>query len=317
MLTFLIFQWGRARAIQSAYCQIIEKMTLGEDVIPFSVGDIYSWLSENGHFPVVLEDQHEQHKTKPNENHPLRLKDGALDSWCRICGLDVTAHLWDSLCKEGNPGQDMDIRKSASEGTIDLSRPKSVNRCHIVPVELQTTRFPVVDIRRIISGQFEQMTVHSPTAKYGIYPAKALVAVGDPILTASISRMVNALGLKHFAPLDRTCNEIAGQGKTEIERNLAPFALLAVMAKLFIRLLVERSLEVVMRDRKNEAVFSSKYQKKRHVRSSSGTTSMLTPQHILSGIVSRGRDLDNVLWCLARLGVGDVSREEIRIKMEE
>ncbi|KAF8802431.1 hypothetical protein BYT27DRAFT_7112451 [Phlegmacium glaucopus] len=310
-------EWGRARAIQDAYCRIIEQMTPGKDVIPLRVGDIYSWLSENGHFPMVLEDQNEQRETKLNGNHLLQLKDKALDRWCRICGLDATAHLRDSACKEEKSRQEMDIRKSPSECTIGLSRPKSVNRCRIVPVELQTMNFPVVDIQRVISGHSKQMNVHSLAAKYGLYPAKALVAVGDPILTASISRMVNALGLKHFAPLDMTCNEIAGHEKTEIERNLAPFALLAVMARLFIRLLVERGLEVVTRDKKNGEVFSSQYQKKRNERSSSGTTSMLTPTHILSGIVSRGRNSDNVLWCLTRLGVGDVSSEEIRIKMEE
>ena len=285
MLTFDI-QWGRARAIQCAYCRIMEQMTSGEDVIPLSVGDVYSWLSENGHFPMMLEDRNEQRETKNDGNHPLQLKDMALEHWCRICGLGVAVHLWESICKEGNAVQDMNI-----SNPVDLSRPRSDNRCHIVPIELQATNLPVFDIRHVISGQSERMTVHFPT---GLYPAKALVAIGDPLLTVSISRIVNALGLKHFVPRGMSYDETGRHGKKDIERNLAPFSLLAVIARLFIRLLVDRGLEVVTRDKKNRAGFFSKYEKKRDGR----TMSMLTPTHILRGI----RELDNVLWCLARLG---------------
>jgi hypothetical protein len=93
-----------------------------------------------------------------------------------------------------------------------------------------------------------------------------------------------------------TCDEMGMHGKKDIERNLAPFSLLAVIARLFIRLLVERGVEVVKGDKRggNGAAFFSKYEKKRD----GGITSMLTPTHILRGI----RELDNVLWCLTRLG---------------
>ena len=311
VLTFCI-QWGRARAIQGAYCRIIEQMTFGKDLISLSVGDVYSWLSENGHFPMVLEDQSEPHETKHDENRLLQLNDRALDRWCGICGLDVAGHWWESVCKEEKFVQDVDIRKPVSEVAISHSRPKSANQCHIVPLESQTKSFPVIDIRRIISGQSKQMAVYFPT---GLYSPKTLLAVGDPLLIASISRMVNSIGLKRFAPLDVTSNQIVGHGKIDIERNLAPFALLAVMAKIFIRLLVKRGLEVVTRDQKNGAAFSSKFLKRRN----ESTTRMLTPTHVLNGVVSRGRDLDNVMWCLARLGIGvseDVSSKEMRIKME-
>lgn len=261
-------------------------MTIKENIISLSVGDVYSWLSENGHFPVMLEDRNEQRETKNDGNHSLQLKDLALERWCRICGLDVAAHLWESVWKEGNAVQDMNI-----SNPVDLSRPRSGNRCHIVPIELQTTSLPVFDIRRVISGQSERMAVHFPT---GLYPAKVLVANGDPLLTVSISRIVNALGLEHFVSLEMTSDEMGRHGKMDLERSLAPFSLLAVIARLFIRLLVERGLEVASRDKKNGAGFFSKYEKKREGR----TTSMLTPTHILRGV----RELDNVLWCLARLG---------------
>ena len=261
----------------------MEQMTSGEDVISLSVGDVYSWLSENGHFPVMLEDRNGQLETKNNENYSFQMKD-RLERWCRICGLDIAAHLRESVYKEGDALQNMNMS--------NLSRPKSDNRCHIVPIELQTTNLPAFDIRRVISGQSERMAVHSPT---GLYPANVMVAVGDPLLTLSISRIVNALGLKHFVPLEMTCDEMRRHGKTDIERNLAPFSLLAVIARLFIRILVGRGLEVVTRDKKNGAGFFSKYEKKRD-----GGTSILTPTHILRGV----RELDNVLWCLARL-VGD------------
>ena len=299
MLTFDV-QWGRARAIQGAYCQIIEETSPGEDVIPLNVGDVYSWLSKNGHFPVILENRIEQREIKNDGNHPLQLREGALERWCSICGLDIAAHLWESVCKEETPIQDMDIRNAVSLG---LSRPKLSHRCHIVPMELQTMSFPVFDIRRFTSGQSEQMATQSLTR---LYPAKALVAIADPILTESISRIVNALGLKHFAPLEMPYDELTRYGKADMERNLAPCSLMAVMARLFIRLLVERGLEVATRDKKNVADFFSK---KRNGR----ITSMLTPTHILSGV----RELDNVLWCLARMGVGmsdGVSSGEMRIK---
>ena len=264
----------------------MEQMASGEDVVPLSVGDVYSWLSENGHFLAMLEDRNEQRETKNDEIHPLQLMDRALERWCRICGLDVAAHLWESDCKEGNAVQDMNM-----SNPVDLSRPKSGNRCYFVPIELQTTSLPVFDTRHVISGQSERMAVHSPN---GLYPSKALVAIGDPLLTVSISRIVNVLCLKHFVPLVMTCDEMGRRGKTDIERNLAPFSLLAVIARLFIRLLVDRGLEVVTRDKKNGGGFFSKYETTGDGR----TTSMLTPTHILRGV----RELDNVLWCLARLG---------------
>ena len=264
----------------------MEQMTSVEDITPLSVGDVYSWLSENGHFPVMFEDRNEQYENKNDENHPLLLKDRPLERWCRICGLDVVAHQRESVCEEGNAVQDMNM-----SNPVNLSWPKSDNRCHIVPIEHQTASLPVFDIRHVITGQSEQFAVHFPT---GLFPAKALVAIGDPLLAVSISRIVNALCLEHFVPLEMSCDEMGKYGKTDLERNLAPFSLLAVIARFFIHLLVERGLEVVMRDKKNGKRFFSKYEKKRV----GGTTSMLTPTHILRGV----RELDNVVWCLARLG---------------
>jgi hypothetical protein len=105
-----------------------------------------------------------------------------------------------------------------------------------------------------------------------------------------------------------------GKHRSDIEKNVAPLGLLSLFTKEFIRVLVTRGLEVANRDNiiATSTMASSKKGKRSMEKTASKPLRILTPTHILSEILTRGRGrgstmdpLDTVvLLCLSKLGIG-------------
>lgn len=102
--------------------------------------------------------------------------------------------------------------------------------------------------------------------------------------------------------------EAIGKSRKEVETKLAPLTLLALLAERFIRALVHRGLEVANRDK--SAALGSRRRGQNQLNPLL-VTRMLTPTHILSGILTRGmgteckpHPLDTaLLLSLSKLGV--------------
>ncbi|KDR79044.1 hypothetical protein GALMADRAFT_224295 [Galerina marginata CBS 339.88] len=336
-------EWGRSRAIQDAYNRKA-KYLQDQTIMTLSVADVYSWLSDNGHFLRKKEFKKETHIKQQIPG--IKLDEGGQlqeqgPHWCRTCGLEANIHSRTvpkkEVLEDGGLPREPDRRSAAGVSTI-----ASDEGCHIVSRVLHVAKLPRTDIRKVHPIRDPRLNGYQ-SAKFTILHGVSLSPSADPSLTWSIHKLVQDLDLSKFRPsmepepadaqrqlLSFPLEEF-GRHRMEVDRNLGPLGLLALVTGQFLRVLVNGGLEVADRDKviascilPSERVSERAFGKKVAPR-------ILTPTHILSGILTRGRNLTNsfdtvVLSSLSRLGV-DVDSDgvtrcrqgeaEARVKLEE
>jgi hypothetical protein len=253
--------------------------------------------------------------------------------WCRICGLDIKLHGANShLSKKEEYKEDM-LPSTQDADPKENPQVAPFTECSIVPPALQITRLPRIDVKRFVLtdqtiGRGVNVTLDRAT----------LLAAADPSMIQCIHSLTKQWKLDTFhgttsessylippaiMPLDKF-----GNNKRQVETHLAPHALLALLTRQFLRALVSRGLDVSNRD-KAKALSARRKASRNQV---TDATRLLTPTHVLSGMLSRGlrreakRDpMDAFLLLgLSRLGVavdddeGPVGRPQNgpRIKLE-
>ncbi|KAJ3503756.1 hypothetical protein NLJ89_g8292 [Agrocybe chaxingu] len=317
-------EWARARAVQLAYNEAVQNDNQ-QPSICLSVGDVYSWMSEHHHFPrsqlpIVKEDP-----------DALSSLDRESPKWCRICGLETKLHRIHNVVKMEASVQETEFKRESA--SIPTASAITSLECMFSPQALPVPKLPKVDIRQLLSKSRESPQRHSPRFLDRIlFDRNALISSVDPRLTLSIRKLVETT--RSVNPADAPhpsfpASEVGDDAK-EAEKALAPHALLALLTRPFIHTLVRRGLAASNRDR---AIFMATPSTSRAIRKAdSRLTRLLTPRHILSGILTRGPEaaqdpLDDVLRaCLSKLGVAvdddlpTTSRQGesgVRVKTEE
>ena len=283
----------------------------------------------NGHFCKVDSeiDKRPQIKQELSEDgkrgtHPPTNKHVA--TWCYICGLETSKHQTRNSFKMEQLG-DENLAKPISNVPNADAILTSDETCTIVPRVLHITKLPRIDVRLPLSDREPRTKGKDSGCLTRQY--RPVVSAPDPFFLLSVHRLVDDLGLSSFRHLSVPAEsrkgfpsypiDQLGEYRMDIEKNLAPLGVLSLFTKEFIRVLVTRGLEVANRD--NTIVVSTaapRSSNKKRNRSTQGTDSkpprVLTPTHILSGILTRGRGrgptqdpLDTVvLLCLSKLGIG-------------
>jgi len=292
------------------------------------VGEVYSWLSSNGHFCKTSSEVDKGPPAKQGTS-----EDGVKSSeptnkdvatWCRICGLESSKHQTTNNFKKEHL-EDENPANPITDAPNLATILRSDETCTFVPRVLHITQLPRINIRLPMSRDQPRPKGEQP----GCLPQRyrPLVLALDPTFLLSVHKLVDGLGLSSFRhltvpvesrkafpsyPIDQL-----GKHRTDIEKNLAPIGLLSLFTKAFIRVLVTRGLEVANRDNIIAASRAApRSSTKKRNRSTEGTMPkaprILTPTHILSEILTRGRGristkdpLDAVLLlCLSKLGIG-------------
>ncbi|KIM40462.1 hypothetical protein M413DRAFT_161899 [Hebeloma cylindrosporum] len=318
-------EWGRSRAIRDAYNSTPQK-TSQSALVPLTVGEVYSWLSTNGHLCKVNSEVDKGPQVKQELS-----EDGAKSShlptnkhavtWCRICGLEISKHRTRNNLKLEDENPAKPISNVPNADTILTSD----EACTIVPRALHITKLPRIDVRLPLSD-IEPRIKDNRSERLALQ-YRPLVSAPDPFFLLSVHKLVDDLGLSSFRHLTVPAEsrkdfpsypiDQLGKHRLDIEKNLAPLGLLSLFTKEFIRVLVTRGLEVANRDNTIAAsTIAPRSSSKKRNRSMQATESkpprVLTPTHILSGILTRGRgrgptqdSLDTVvLLCLSKLGIG-------------
>lgn len=222
---------------------------------------------------------------------------------CRFCGLSFLLHEKAKEKKNGMiEGEDM----KGTLDTIPIERLESVGwKCTSVSESMQMVKMPLLDIRCFSQAPLEHRPSHTITTR----PIN-LVACADPAFTSGIwalVRQMNPPSLESFAevpcPSDMHILPIypidsLGGDRTTINSMIAPYALMAILGKIFIKHIVQSGIEIARADRGFLKVSNKKV---------GNTVSLLTPTHILRGTVDRGyrrrTALDISLFeCLSRVG---------------
>ncbi|KAH9481504.1 hypothetical protein JR316_0006031 [Psilocybe cubensis] len=305
----------------------------------------------------------EQRSASTNHSAP------SVRKWCRVCGLEARNHEtakfvvkaedeMESL-EDGNGGVKEGLVKESYAGVVTLV--SNQEECHIVPRVLQIAKLPNIDIRMLQEDSQPPTLTRNGVNKTGTVKkvtldAREIVAAADPKLMLSIQKSVSDLSLSTFRHLQESESsgelfpiDAIGAHRAEIESRLAPTALLAHLTKQFIRVLVQDGLEVAKRDRVIASgvvpASSAPSQKgNRRKKPNARVTVLLTPTHILSGILTRGRGRSSsssgvpvnnavdavILSSLSKLGIGveddsatpscqgeGKGESEARVKLEE
>ncbi|KAF8213181.1 hypothetical protein K438DRAFT_1803521 [Mycena galopus ATCC 62051] len=311
-------EWGRAMAMRDAYSDAV-LAGLTEDVTMLSTADIFAWLHTNGYFPKGT-------ATIKKEQDDQAFKTGL----CRVCGLAYQIH--PTFNEQGTPKTEPRALTGVDESFV----------CQIAPIEWQIKRLPIIDISRILPQRKQNTTpvgrttmivplnaplsvqVHSkrPEVRAGDSTwdsrAPALLAVSNPNLIVAVRRLVSVLKLPSFTdppPPDSPdfpqfpINPV--MSRAEIEADIAPHAMLALLTKSFVRALVAGGLEIAGRDRHRALVQTDGRSRRLPVLTNlynDRERRMLTPSHILRGVVARGWDWNDelggaIMRCLGRSGV--------------
>jgi hypothetical protein len=271
-------------------------------LVPLTTGDVFCWLEDNGHFirdkkPVV-----EQIDTPtPASSEKI---------FCPVCGLKYAVH---------------PIKETSGDAI----------QCDIVPPAVRHYKMPIVNVGRIFaahpytasvawsaSGMIQEPRPGFVTL-YHKWSHEDLVSAADPSLTVGVIDVVKQLQLPSFTvekpnrpgpsfPLDE-----AGESRDSVTANIASYAALSLAVRQFIRALINGGLEISKRDRDTAInlpvgeTSSGQRQTKRTAKSMKPR--MLTPMHIISGVIIRERgkmlfgvpsDVGVAIYaCLARLGV--------------
>lgn len=317
-LTWL--KWGRIRALRDALNEIVEKdSTVG--FVPFTAVDVYSWMREEGHLR-----SHNRLSVPVAASTPKQSDDGGFDpQWCSLCGLEHSIHYsmrsifvkWeDSLSQEHRSFTGSNCTIAAQSGSIVKLRPMNLDSA-----------------RRSSTLSLVQHPTWEPSMSLDPSLTQYVVCVADPRLTIEVRRVIHLLDLPFFKtpsyrgsvfPLDQL-----GQASEEVQSALAPYALLAMCLRPFIRNIISSGLGVAKRqkDFAKTQVFPRKSNK--WTQNQKNNISLLTPAHVLTGIREHGKSGDHtgeaVLLCLSTIGTALVShcgeedkfKKPVAVKMEQ
>ncbi|KAJ7160287.1 hypothetical protein C8R46DRAFT_1107631 [Mycena filopes] len=293
-------EWGHAMAIREAYADAVLN-GLTEDITTLSTADVFSWLHDNGYFPKAT-------ATLKREHELQTFKTG----FCRVCGLAYRLH---ALFTDPNQTS---IKPEARPLTVGA---EDTFVCQIVPVEWQMRRMPMINIGRLLprrlspsspfrttivvplSAPLSARAYRQPEARVNDATwdsrAPALVAVSNPTLIAAIRTLVSALKLPSFS----------AKPPLPASPSLPEFPINPALSAAEIQ--IETGLDVATRDRQRALVqIDGRTRRLPSVADllDGRERRMLTPSHVMRGVVQRGWDWTDelgaaMMGCLARSGV--------------
>ncbi|KAG6910869.1 hypothetical protein DXG01_007186 [Tephrocybe rancida] len=294
-----MIEWSRARALQDAYTwEIREGQLRSQSLIPLTTADVYYWLLEEGHFirpPTVVGIKIENLDTPREGGH-----------------IGVGTHPVSPAVKTEVVRLLETVKLEPEDNTGCAGpQPGTPSPCNAPTGPI---RMPMIDVfSRLPSGVGSGTPVHSADAQIKDIRDADLVAAANPKLTLAVHEIVSTLKLPTFPspssdvetvyPLDKL-----GTNQAQAESRLAPHATLAMVARRFIKVLVEGGLDAIKREQEASSGGESAEKGTAEETSSSG---VLAPSHIISSVVTRrdasssqSHSLDIAMFeCLSRLGV--------------
>ncbi|KAL0580194.1 hypothetical protein V5O48_001787 [Marasmius crinis-equi] len=289
-------EWGRAKVLRDAYTDKINELRdsgASGELIPLTVGDVFSWLEDEGHFLREKVDM-ESNKSRFPKGKAREVFEE--DKWCRVCGLGLSLHgapstsnVRGSVAAAASPST---TTGATDDAASDVTRTDStVHQCAIVPKIILSPRMPTIDVQTVMQqhllrtaaalaikdasssspaaatstshlSNVNSAVVHVPDAARPRRD-RLIVSATDPALTQYVLSQVSLLRLSHLRNTSPSHEETLPQfpihrfGLTgpAIDATLSPYAYLALATKQFARLLLTAALDVSKRDREYGVMF--------------------------------------------------------------
>ncbi|KZP05008.1 hypothetical protein FIBSPDRAFT_967656 [Athelia psychrophila] len=282
----LSIEWGRARAMKAAYefLLVTEPPEMPEDAISLNVADVFRWLEDDGQFIRPKVDV--PAATAVQDATPTTPPVPAI-----LCGV----------CGQSHPAEPVLHAEKLVDGTCDvLRRCRFWRQVHMVDV-LQLLG-PANLLAEHSNGLFPLNHLPGRLATLGPdHSNRDLVATVAPEAMGAMRSTVQLLHLPCFEDPSPTVST-----KSETERQLAPYALLATVTKRFVASLVRNGLNVALSDA-SASSSTAPSDNRSHRKTKAPGPRLLTPSHVIRGIMGESQNAASL--CLAQMGV---SRDESR-----
>ena len=263
------------------------------DAIALTVADVFRWLED--------EDQFIRPKVELPPRTGQEIKLSTPDAAAARCGV----------CGQPHP-------LTAAEPVAPADRLMD-DTCEVLRQCGHWRAMPMVDVLQVfghpyphthLNGGSLLKQVVGGSANSGLFFTDcALVATAEPNFITSMRSMVQPLTLPVFEDLSPRL-----ASKSETERRLAPYALLATLTRSFVSSLVRNGLNVASLEASTSAQISSASLDMRgHRKSKSPSPYLLTPSHIIRGLVDVSQDVRFV--CMARMGTSADLRAPAEISL--
>jgi hypothetical protein len=288
-----------------------------EEAVHLTTADVFRWMEDENLFPrppIEMLKSPLQAPEKPKLGLAQITPPAML---CSVCGLNHQQLHSPSVTK--------------TEATAPTE--SRLSSCKVVPETTNWHSIAVVDIRHLLSFQsrpddyypstqgFSHRFTTSDSSRYTITEAgsmsrlltsaRDLVAIADPEFTMAMRTIVHPLGLSNFGRTPPGSSSFPlselGAFRSEVDAQLAPYALLASVTKNFIKLLVSSGLDTANLDMSAFAA-KAKAEGQSTRRTKRLRDRLLTPSHIIRGVAAgsaRHGHLEATLFlCLNKLGLG-------------
>ncbi|KAL1677794.1 hypothetical protein EV122DRAFT_290801 [Schizophyllum commune] len=184
--------------------------------------------------------------------------------------------------------------------------------CSLVPKKDQLRTRPIVDVEEWLRRRpnvIDTLTVPRNTTWMGPADFRELPQVVDPALTRAVWRIARVQKLPTLPPIPRTAPPAPYLPPTELADRLAPSALLTLATRAFAKAVLQCGLDTAANDLRvlKRSLVGASMRKKKNL-AADVRARLLTPTHVLRGLVAKGAVPPDVLgsalfMTVARVGV--------------
>ncbi|KAK7054687.1 hypothetical protein VNI00_003150 [Paramarasmius palmivorus] len=343
-------EWGRAKAIRDAYAETLEKE--GIRSIPLTVGDVFRWLEDEGYF---IRDEKVEEQPEIKGKAKGRSREQPDDQWCRVCGLGYSFHTIATTT-----GTNVGTPSTSDFRCRIVPKELQYYRIPTIDVEIALKKHLLRAKGATTAPDSSQVpTTHSRLARSKMDTSEWVRRLRNHDIVMAVEP--NLTEFRFLTTSNRPNYPIAAVGTNldAVRASVAPHAYLALVMKQFIQYLVKAGLETSRRDTGFGVGFNSPVQnrygqdhysntplptpmstamavasanrkkaagggkKKEPMNKVQTAIKVLTPMHILAGVITRyaqaratqqflpggieNQELSLAVYrCLARLGIGVV-----------
>jgi hypothetical protein len=242
------------------------------------VADVYWWMADQGLLAwTEAHSQPQSQKPTTKDIEPPRTE----HAWCARCGHRMADH-----------PTHRGVKSESGTFVCDIGLAK-------------LTKLPLVNLAAALNDNGAAPSHALPLAHVGVprwiscaRPGHWVAAV-DPVLTVSVRDVSCSLGLACVTPIPLSLTTSTAPSKTEIEEHLAPYALLALATRSFLRAVVKGGVEAMRTARTEDG--RRKLRGKKNAGSTAEVGRLLVPNHVLQWLNRAGV----IAGVVGRLGVPD------------
>ncbi|KAF7795617.1 hypothetical protein EIP86_006782 [Pleurotus ostreatoroseus] len=313
-------EWRRARTLLEAYNELCPPLQPENSQIPLTTVDVLHWLEDEGQFPRSSTTSRPTEVSHPDAS-PRTLAMEKItedlpgpDAYCRYCGLHY--HYHPSPDQQGPQASlnDDDVKREPTPTIIPSVAASSACTSFCGG----TTEISPIDVTRLLVPSVASADADMKRNDYGPWhnTSRDLATAAEPALTTAIRDLFAKWKLSNFPSSHSTIVAQSSQlsssatsptslhrSRDDAETDIAPYALLSLVARSVTKALIKGGLQEFRRDEAGIRALGFKHRARKNVQ----VKRLLSPSHVVRGLVrstsSQVSSEPSLLTVFAPLGI--------------